>query len=46
MAETHPRFTRADLKAMLPKAGLRLQAVEAQVGRGLALFARASKQPA
>lgn len=43
-AETHPRFTRADLKAMLPAAGLRLERVEAQVGRGLALFARAAKK--
>jgi ubiquinone/menaquinone biosynthesis C-methylase UbiE len=46
IAETHPRFTRAELKAMLPAAGLALQAVEAQVGRGLALFARAVKKPA
>jgi SAM-dependent methyltransferase len=45
VAEGHPRFTRADLKAMLPAAGLKLERVEAQVGRGLALFARALKRP-
>jgi ubiquinone/menaquinone biosynthesis C-methylase UbiE len=44
IAEAHPRFTRADLKNMLPAAGLRLESVEAQVGRGLALFARALKK--
>jgi ubiquinone/menaquinone biosynthesis C-methylase UbiE len=44
IAETHPRFTRADLKAMLPAAGLALAKVEAQLGRGLALLARATKK--
>ena len=44
IAETHPRFTRADLKAMLPAAGLKLERVEAQVGQGLALFARGLKR--
>ncbi len=44
VAETHPRFSKADLKAMLPAAGLALEKVEAQVGRGLALFARAVKK--
>jgi ubiquinone/menaquinone biosynthesis C-methylase UbiE len=44
IAETQPRFTRADLKAMLPAAGLSLEKVEAQVGRGLALFVRAVKK--
>ena len=44
IAETHPRFTRADLKTMLPAAGLSLDKVEAQVGRGLALFVRAVKK--
>jgi ubiquinone/menaquinone biosynthesis C-methylase UbiE len=45
VAEAHPGFTRADLKAMLPAAGLKLERVEAQVGRGLALFAGAVKKP-
>ena len=48
IAETHPRFTRAELKAMLPAAGLALAKVEdaltGRVGRGLALFARATKK--
>jgi hypothetical protein len=44
IAEAHARFTRADLKRMLPAAGLRLERVEAQVGRGLALFARGLKK--
>jgi ubiquinone/menaquinone biosynthesis C-methylase UbiE len=44
IAETQPRFTRADLKTMLPAAGLSLEKVEAQVGRGLALFVRAVKK--
>jgi SAM-dependent methyltransferase len=45
VAEAHPGFTRAGLKAMLPAAGLKLERVEAQVGRGLALFAGAVKLP-
>lgn len=44
IAEGHPRFTRSDLKTMLPAAGLALERVEAQVGRGLALFVRAGKK--
>ncbi len=44
IAESQPRFTRTDLKAMLPAAGLALEKVEAQVGRGLALFVRAVKK--
>ena len=44
IAEAHPGFTRAGLKTMLPRAGLRLETIEAQVGRGLALFARAVKK--
>ncbi len=44
VAEAHPRFSKAELKAMLPAAGLALEKVEAQVGRGLALFTRAVKK--
>jgi ubiquinone/menaquinone biosynthesis C-methylase UbiE len=44
IAESQPRFTRADLKTMLPAAGLKPEKVEAAVGRGLALFVRAVKK--
>jgi hypothetical protein len=43
VAQSHPRFTRAELKSMLQMAGLRQARVEAQVGRGLALFASGRK---
>lgn len=43
IAQAYPRFTQAELKAMLQAAGLRPARVEAQVGRGLALFASGRK---
>jgi ubiquinone/menaquinone biosynthesis C-methylase UbiE len=43
VAQGHPRFTRAELKSMLQMAGLKQARVEAQVGRGLALFASGRK---
>ncbi len=44
IAESQPRFTRADLKTMLPAAGLKPEKVEAAIGRGLALFVRAVRK--
>lgn len=43
VAQSHPRLTQAELKAMLQAAGLRQPRVEAHIGRGLALFASARK---